>query len=84
MQLKMFLALAAVLLVATPLQGQTITGAITGTVADSSGAVVPNAKVTATNSATNIAQTAHSNEDALYNFTFLFEEGQPTLLENSI
>ena len=84
MQLKMFLALAAVLLVATPLQGQTITGAITGTVADSSGAVVPNVRVTATNSATNIAQMAHSNEGGVYNFTCLPEEGRPTVLEDSI
>jgi hypothetical protein len=84
MQLKMFLAVAAVLSVATPLQGQTITGAITATVADLSGAVVPNVRVTATNSATNIAQTTHSNEAGVYNFTFLPEEGQPAVLENRI
>jgi hypothetical protein len=72
MQLKIFLALAvALLIIAVPLQGQTITGAITGTVADSSGAVVPNVRVTATNNATNIAQTTHSNEAGVYNFPFL-------------
>src|SRR5215471_731508 len=50
---------------------QTITGSITGTVADSSGAVIPNAKVTATNIATNLSYTTSSNSAGVYNLLFL-------------
>ncbi|MBI1895521.1 MAG: TonB-dependent receptor [Acidobacteria bacterium] len=50
---------------------QTITGAITGTVTDPSGAVVPNVKVTATNTATNVTFTAQTNESGIYNLLFL-------------
>src|SRR5205085_11907036 len=50
---------------------QTTTGAITGTVTDPSGAVVPNVKVTATNAATNISNSTQSNDSGLYNFPFL-------------
>jgi hypothetical protein len=50
---------------------QTITGSITGTVADSSGAVIPNAKVTATNLATNLSFNASSNSAGVYNLLFL-------------
>lgn len=50
---------------------QTITGAITGTVTDATGAVIPNAKVTATNVATNVSYTAQTNEAGIYNLLFL-------------
>ncbi len=50
---------------------QTITGAITGTVTDSSGAVVPNVKVTATNVDTNLAYTALTNDAGVYNLVFV-------------
>lgn len=50
---------------------QTITGAITGTVSDQTGAVVPNAKVTATNVATNVSTTAVTNDAGIYNLLFL-------------
>jgi len=50
---------------------QTITGSITGTVADPSGAVVPSAKITATNLGTNLSYTAQSNSAGLYNLLFL-------------
>src|SRR5215472_4237821 len=50
---------------------QTITGSITGTVADSSGAVIPNAKITATNLATNLSYNAPSNSAGVYNLLFL-------------
>ena len=66
-----FAFVIALLVFASPLVAQTITGAITGTVADTSGAVVPNVRVTATNSATNIANTTQSNEAGVYNFPFL-------------
>src|SRR5580698_1981166 len=41
---------------------------LTGTVADPSGAVIPNAKVTITNRATNEVRTATSNGSGLYDF----------------
>ena len=50
---------------------QTITGAFTGTLADQSGAVVPNAKVTATNVGTNVTYAAQSNDSGVYNLLFL-------------
>lgn len=50
---------------------QTITGAFTGTLSDQSGAVVPNAKVTATNTGTNVSYTAQSNDAGVYSLLFL-------------
>jgi hypothetical protein len=49
----------------------TTSGDITGTVTDPSGAVVPNAKVTATNDATAEAHTATSNGQGAYRLSFL-------------
>ena len=45
---------------------QAPTGTILGTVKDASSAVVPNAKVTITNKATNIGRTVSSNIEGLY------------------
>ncbi|MBX5495099.1 MAG: carboxypeptidase regulatory-like domain-containing protein, partial [Bryobacteraceae bacterium] len=50
---------------------QTITGAITGTVTDPSGSVVPGATVTAVNVATNVATEVVTNEAGIYNLLFL-------------
>jgi len=50
---------------------QTITGAFTGTLTDQTGAVIPNAKVTATNAGTNVTYTATSNDAGLYSLLFL-------------
>jgi hypothetical protein len=47
------------------LAAQTITGSITGTAADPSGAVVANVKITATNTATNLTYTANTNETTM-------------------
>jgi len=44
-------------------------GAIVGTVKDATGAVIPNAKVTATNQATNIATTRTSSSAGFYSIT---------------
>ena len=52
------------------LQGQTL-GSIGGQVRDSSGAVIPEAKVTATNAGTNAQRTAVSNEAGDYAFPSL-------------
>jgi hypothetical protein len=58
-------------LLALSASAQTITGAFTGTLTDQSGAVVPNAKVTATNVGTNVTYTAQSNDAGVYNLLFL-------------
>ncbi|QNI38577.1 TonB-dependent receptor [Edaphobacter sp. 4G125] len=50
---------------------QTITGSVNGTVTDPSGAVVPNAKVVATNVDTGVATETTTNNDGLYNIRFL-------------
>jgi hypothetical protein len=50
---------------------QTTTGAITGTVTDPSGAAIPNVRVAATNTATNVVNATQSNDAGVYNFPFL-------------
>ncbi len=50
---------------------QTITGSFTGTLTDQSGAIIPNAKVTATNTGTNLAYSANTNDAGVYNLLFL-------------
>jgi len=68
---KRSLAAAALLLCAAVAPAQTITATITGTVTDPQGAVVPNAKITGTNTGTNVTFTATTNEVGLYNLLFL-------------
>src|ERR1039457_6320423 len=46
-------------------------GQITGEVSDPTGALVPNATVTVTNSATNMARTTTTNTSGLYSFPAL-------------
>jgi hypothetical protein len=53
------------------MRSQTITGAITGTITDASGSVVPNIKVTATNVGTNLAYEATTTDAGVYNLLFL-------------
>ncbi len=48
------------------LHAQAVGATLTGTVNDPSGAVVPNAEVSAQNTATNEIHTAHTNADGLY------------------
>ena len=50
---------------------QTITASVNGTVTDPSGAVVANAKVTATNVDTGVATPTTTNKDGIYNIPFL-------------
>jgi hypothetical protein len=50
---------------------QTITASITGTVSDPTGAVMPNARVVATNTATNLTYEATTNQSGVYNLVFL-------------
>src|SRR6266545_5178011 len=65
---SIFVALTFCLGVAS---GQTITGRISGTVKDSSNAVVPGATVTVTNEATQIARAATTDDEGFYVVTNL-------------
>jgi hypothetical protein len=60
--------LAVVCLATTWVSAQLATGSIQGLISDKSGAVVPNADVVATNSATGLSRTVKSNTDGLYDF----------------
>jgi outer membrane receptor protein involved in Fe transport len=53
------------------LEAQTITGSVNGTVTDPTGAVIANAKVTATNVDTGIDTPSTTNSDGIYNIRFL-------------
>ncbi len=55
----------------TAANAQTITADIGGTITDSTGAVIPHAKVTAINVDTNVAVPATSNVDGIYSIRFL-------------
>jgi hypothetical protein len=52
-------------------QGQTVSGRISGTVTDTNGAAIPNATVTITNLATNLVRTATTDGDGFYTATNL-------------
>jgi Carboxypeptidase regulatory-like domain len=51
--------------------GQVVTGTLTGTVTDSSGAAVPNATVTATNQGTGTTQSTTTTASGIYNIPYL-------------
>jgi hypothetical protein len=51
-----------------PVAAQTGLGVVTGTVQDSSKAVIPNAKVTLTNTATGVSRDAQTNAAGIYYF----------------
>ena len=63
--------LAFAFFVSSPLFSQSSNGTISGSVADSSGAVVPGVTVTATNNATGVVTTVLSNDSGVYNFASL-------------
>ena len=69
---RLSLSLVAILLCMTlSTVAQTVTGTIRGIVTDTSGAVVPGATVTATNTATGVATVAKSNQSGEYSIRFL-------------
>src|ERR1700710_1974016 len=59
------------LTIPSPLSAQTVTGSVGGTVTDPSGAVVPNAQVTAHNVATGVDTRATTNAAGIYSNRFL-------------
>ena len=73
LRIRLICCFAALMLALVPsVLGQTAsTGALTGTITDPSGAVVPNAVVTATNVATEQSRTATSGSNGAYRFALL-------------
>ena len=59
------------LLISTVCLGQITTSSIVGTVTDASGATVPGAQVTATNTETNFSRTVKTNDEGGYRLEFL-------------
>ncbi len=61
------------LMLATPLAGvaQTVTGAVRGIITDASGAIVPNATVTARNVSTSVPTVTKTNQSGEYSIRFL-------------
>src|SRR5438132_2601389 len=55
-----------IFLLATPVLAQTNTGIISGRVTDPSGAVVPNAQITVTQTETNVDAVSATNSDGLF------------------
>jgi Carboxypeptidase regulatory-like domain len=72
MQSQRFLALTIILLVsAGAAYSQAVNATLLGTVTDSSGAVIPNAKVTATEVTTNSTRTSQTNDSGYYSLVNL-------------
>ena len=70
--IRLFWICAVLLLALTTVRAQSIvTGAVSGTITDPSGAVVPNATVTLTNTATGDVQTATTSTNGAYLFPLL-------------
>ncbi|HLJ25836.1 MAG TPA: carboxypeptidase-like regulatory domain-containing protein, partial [Candidatus Angelobacter sp.] len=63
--------LCVCLLASVSITAQVTTADVLGTVTDNSGAVVPNAKVTITNTATNEPRSGQTGSSGDYVFTFL-------------
>jgi hypothetical protein len=66
--IKLLIGLVLVLSLSHTAKGQTTTGGIRGVITDSTGAVLPNAKVTAKNLATGLVLQSTSNGEGIYSF----------------
>lgn len=80
---KSVLALLAIILLGAAVAWASITGSISGIVTDPSGAVVPNATVTATNTATGIQSWVQTDSKGFYNFPNLPIGNYDILVEQS-
>lgn len=87
------LFMAALLISPSATFSQTVTGSLSGTVRDLSGAVVPGARVVLTNEATRVSVTSFSNKDGNFSFPALMPgtyriavsmQGFATWVENGI
>ena len=70
MRTRFVLATTLVLFAVSNLAAQTTT-TLYGTVTDKTGAVIPNAQVTAVNTGTNLTRTSETNAEGLYRFEFM-------------
>ncbi|HEV2272641.1 MAG TPA: TonB-dependent receptor [Acidobacteriaceae bacterium] len=68
---KALCCIGAMLLICSSCFGQVVSAGLSGSVLDASGAVVPNAKVTANNTATNVAHSTVSGKNGEYVLTEL-------------
>jgi hypothetical protein len=71
-KLSLYAAVCVLLAATVSTRAQEPTGTISGTITDTSGAVVPNATVTITNKATGAARTGAANAEGLYSAAALF------------
>lgn len=70
-QVCVFLLLLLCFLTSAECRGQVSTANLTGSVSDSTGAVIPGAKVTLTNNSTHVAKQTESNASGLYTFDYV-------------
>src|SRR6266852_5108745 len=70
-QVYLLIAVVAFFSLASGTVAQTVQGVITGTITDPSGASVPNATVTITNSGTGASQTTTTSSDGSYRFSLV-------------
>ena len=72
-KLYLYIAVSALLAICAPrAEAQSAgTGALAGTVTDSTGAVIPNAQVFVTNTETNQSRTTVTGNDGTYKFALL-------------
>src|SRR5258706_11887723 len=70
---KIFLFALLFCVCATTVYGQAVNATLTGTVVDSSGAVLPGVTITATNNATGVASTILTNEAGAYTIQSLIQ-----------
>jgi hypothetical protein len=69
--LSLILAVLTFLVCASPVRAAEVTASITGTVTDSTGAVIPSCSVTLTNTGTNVSRTIQAGGDGSYLFTLV-------------
>src|SRR5581483_1653225 len=80
---KMCALLALTFASCAAIYSQAVTGTVLGTVEDSSGAVVPNAKVTLTEVNTNISRTTQTNSSGNYTFPNIPEGNYSVAVEST-
>ena len=80
---KHFSISALLVFVLCPPSAPAQTASITGTVTDSTGAVVPNAKISAQNKATNTSRTTLTSESGAYRITSLVPGIYDVVIEKS-